>query len=246
MIKLFLCDTCALDKSCAERKISNTPALAGVLSVRESVRRTESAAAYILLYEAWRYIGLGELPQLLRAEGGKPYISGEAGEKRKGDILPERSFPGFNLSHRPGVALLALSDEGECGADIEADLDGDRIDRVAKRYLAGCDFYASEELDVQIVFCIMDNDGSVVFIENHDDFDKYDLHIEEKESIDSPNLGWSALEAVLKLSGGGFGDYRSREELISGAAIGAFWAKIRDKEYSICVAVEKKGAEALY
>lgn len=240
MIRLFLCDTSALDKSCAERKISNTPALAGVLSVRESVRRTESAAAYILLSETWRHLGFGELPQLLRAKGGKPYIRKEADVVSGLGGSSESGFPTFNLSHRPGVALLALCDEGECGADIEECLDGGRIDRVAKRYLSDCKFVVCQDLDVRIDFCVMSADGLVYFVENSTDFDKYNLHIEEKESIDSPHLGWSALEAVLKLSGGGFGDYPSHNKLVSRSSIKAFSARLGDKEYAISVAAWKK------
>lgn len=92
---------------------------------KQGVRRAASLAAYSLLDFAYRDT-LGEpLPPILRTENGKPYQ-----EKNSHGVH-------FNLSHTDFYAAVLLSDEGECGIDIEGECGSQMSERIEKRFLSG-------------------------------------------------------------------------------------------------------------
>ena len=228
MIRLFLCDTRALTADGAERKIADTPAVAGVLAVRESVRRVESAAAYILLAAVAQRLGFGKLCELSRGECGKPYVPGGA----LGGLS-------FNLSHRPGAALLMLSDEGECGCDIEGYASEERLARIDERLLSQLDFSAIEACSADVEFCLMNESGEIEFEPKICKNDNYILHIEEKTNYETPALRWTALEAALKMSGGGFGDLSRVGEIFPTVKAASFEATVGEGRYAISAAVHR-------
>ena len=222
MIKAFLMDARALTLECAEKIIDATPALAGVITAKEKSRRLESAAAYMLLSFAVRSLGYGALPRVLRADGGKPYF--------------EDSDISFSLSHRPGAALAFISDEGEVGADIELIKEPDRMAKMAERYLSGIEASAENAPDIDVLVCDVSESGEIKLVRENADFVNKNLHISRKCAPDTPYLGWTMLEAALKIGGGGFSDYPRVGEIIPTLAAAHYEAKIGDLEYAITLA----------
>lgn len=250
MIKAYLCDTSAITYLTAKSIIEKAPALAGVFrlgadasndcadkekksrdgeiekslgaaggeALREG-RFTESAAAYILLLSVWeRLFGKEKMPAVLRGEAGKPYFDGA-------------DAPHFNLSHRAGLALLVISDEGEVGCDVEW-MDDARLTSVARlveRLSLGGG--AENGLDIGITTARLNIHGGLEILGEYASIDNDNLHIKEKTGLPTPWLAWCRLEAVLKLSGEGFGNLSKREELfasarVTSAAVFAFGEKI--------------------
>ena len=246
MIKAYLCDTSAITYLTAKSIIEKAPAFAGVFRLGADAsndcadkekksreremekslgatggegRFTESAAAYILLLSVWeRLFGKGEMPAVLRGEAGKPYFE-------------DAKAPRFNLSHRAGLALLVISDEGEVGCDVEW-MDDARLTSVARlveRLSLGGG--AESGLDIGITTARLNIHGGLQILGEYASIDNDNLHIKEKTGLPTPWLAWCRLEAVLKLSGEGFGNLSKREELfasarVTSAAVFAFGEKI--------------------
>ena len=225
MIRAFFADTAALRPERAEEIISHTPALAGVIDARLPERRLESAAGYILLAAVMSRLGYSELPRVLRAEGGKPYFAD----------CPVR----FSLSHRPGAALLLVSDECEVGADVEIIADDSRMARLAERYLVGKTLSTKKSLECDITLCTVNERAEVVFIDCAPKNEKHSLHIERKSAPDMPYLAWTLLEAALKVGGGGFGDLSRFGEIISTLSAAYFVVSTPSESWAVSLAAKK-------
>lgn len=225
MIRAFFLDTTALCRERAEQIINETPALAGVIGTRSPERRIESEAGYILLCCVMRRLGYPELPRVLRQDGGKPYFEG----------CPIS----FSLSHRPGAAVIAISDEGEVGADVEWMRDRCRIERVAERALFGLERIETKNLACELMLCVVNECGEVEFLEDVAEYENYGLHIKQKSVADTPYLGWTLLEAALKVGGGGFADYGQRAKIISSVAASYYEVSSSGEQYAVTVAARK-------
>lgn len=224
MIKAFFLDTTALLAEYAEQIINDTPALAGVIDARSPERRRESEAGYILLLAVMRRLGISELPRVLRREGGKPYLEG----------CPIS----FSLSHRPGAALLAISDEGEVGADVEIMKDRCRIERVVERTLGKTEHIETKNLECELILCVMNERGEVKFLDDIAMYENHSLHIEQKNAADTPYLAWTLLEAALKVDGGGFADYARRAEIISSVSASHYEVRTSGDSYAVSVTAD--------
>ena len=225
MIRAFFLDTTELRADGAEKIINDTPALAGVIDARLPEKRLESAAGYILLVAVMRRLGYPALPRVLRAEGGKPYFDG----------CPIS----FSLSHRPGAALLLISDECEVGADVELISDSKRMDRIAERYLADKGFGAKSSLECDITLCTVNEAAEVEFIDSISKNEKYSLHIEQKNAPNTSYLAWTLLEAALKVDGGGFRDYGRYGEIISELSASYYEVSGMSGSYAVTLAARK-------
>lgn len=77
-----------------------------LLGTQINEKAGKEAAHRLLAFAVSETWGLDTLPAIDRTEQGKPFF-------------PEQPRLRFNLSHSGGLALCALSDEGEVGVDIE-------------------------------------------------------------------------------------------------------------------------------
>lgn len=225
MIKAFVCDTRALTASGAEKMINETPAIAGVISARSSVRWIESAAAYILLVHALHTLGYSEIPTVGKDERGKPCFASRIGEKI-----------GFSISHRPGVALVAIATGGECGADIEVEFDPERAARIEERYLSGIGSIGGTHCECSITVTRMDEDGNVSFDVKKLNNDYDYLQIEAKSTADTATIKWTLLEAVLKLEGSGVSGRAKFDDIYADTATAHFELCIGDERYALTLA----------
>ena len=77
-----------------------------LFGVKTEQNESKETARRLLAFAAFRTWGWAELPPMERGEKGKPFF-------------PDHPARRFNLSHTGGVALCALSDEGEVGVDVD-------------------------------------------------------------------------------------------------------------------------------
>lgn len=222
MIRLIFCDTEALSYDAALRAAEKIPMPKDVIEGNNKGHARDSIASYILLYHALTTLYGIEYTEIKRGKCGKPYIEGSPVD--------------FSISHRTGVALVALSVEGEIGADIELCLSEDRMKGIGKRYLEGLDFTAASALDADVYYSALSSDGTVENLTNISDIDNNTLQYGVVTADKSAYSRWTVLEAVLKLDGGGFGSLGRAGELIAASQIHTAVINYRGRGYAICAA----------
>lgn len=222
MIRLIFCDTEELSCDAALREAKKIPLPKGATEEKDMGRACESIASYILLYYALTSLYSIEYAEIKRGECGKPYIEGS----------PVK----FSVSHRKGVALVALSDEGEIGTDIELCLSEERMMGIGKRYLDGLDFAAAPTFDTEIYYSSLSAGGTVENFTDISNIDNNTLQYSTITADESAYARWTVLEAVLKLDGGGFGALGRAGELISASQIHAAMIDYRGRSYAVCAA----------
>ena len=195
MISAIICDTSAfLDggaDACAFIKDSAS------CGPREAERR----AAYKLLSCLYSLLCPDSpMPEIRRREGGKPYF--DSGELS------------FSISYRPGVALVAISDGGEIGADVELIVSDkeERMRALIARYAGKAETTELTSEGISLSVATMDAEGN---IEIHNKNDNIRLHNRTKENENTPWVDWTVLEAVMKAHGSGLADYARIGELLT-------------------------------
>lgn len=200
-------------------------------------------------YAARRVLGIlygikyGErLPKIARTKDGKPYFADG----------PEDAY--FSISHTDKYAAVILTDEGECGIDIECEKNAHRAERVEKRFLTAVDFELAptdSQPDV-LVSRLVNPLGTSATCEltvgkERKPFDDvaYPLNGRSLSEMEvnsnlSPLSRWTLLEAALKADGRGFGAYRSAEQIMN--AVGARHYLFTDGEerYYLSIAISAK------
>ena len=225
MIKAFICDTRALDEVSAEKIINETPALAGVITPKSSVRWLESAAAYLLLASALDQLGYSGISAIAKDGCGKPHLLSNRGK-----------VPHISISHRPGVALVVICDSDECGADIEREIDEVRAPGIEKRYLSSMHPIFDKACKCNMSLYVMDRDGNLSFGEKTTENDYKYLHIEKNFAPRSVTERWTLLEAVMKLDGCGVSGMARFDEIFANVATAHFSLWLDGESYSISVA----------
>ena len=203
MIRAVFCDTSALGYECAMSKREIDPLLAAMCTGKEKRRMRDSIASYLMLISILRDLYGVENPRLVKDEYGKPYADGCGVE--------------ISLSHRNGVCLIALSDEGRVGADIEKIGSDATIAGVAERYLAPLDFSGTSPLSVKTYFSVMDADGVASNLTEISDIDNINLQFTPISTSESPWCAWCALESTMKKDGRGFGALPSVQSMLDGS-----------------------------
>ena len=173
---------------------------------KNSALRYERLAAYSLLcFASLSFFGT-KIKDILRNEHGKPYAS-ELDDDRK--IY-------FSISHSDGLCAVMLSDEGECGVDIQALPSQKQRERVEKRFLSAISEDLVSENDdkksnlgeSQLIFAEPSEEG-FTFLHEIGDFSSV-----TNEEEDLFLKKWTSFEAILKCFGNGFSD-ASRVNLLS-------------------------------
>ena len=231
--------------------------------------RNERFAAYSLLFFAVNEFFGTRIISIIRDENGKPYM-GEcmaSDENCKPYIdkpMSKNKKISFSISHSGGFAAVAISDEGECGIDIQLMPDAERRERIEKRFLRDFDFLEAKALktvknfyfaepnergfDLKEIEVKGSNSSSEVKkIETEENSFSYlikkieaenNFSSDKNSSSKEKNRGqnehfpsnhakiellpsnedsflkkWTALEAMMKCSGGGFRNYPLVQEM---------------------------------
>lgn len=233
MIYAAVLDVTELDVGC-EKYVAVLPN-----GVKKRIENTADTAvrklrigAYFMLSVLYEELSGEKMPEILYTDDGKPYFRG-ASDKYT-----------FGISHDGELAAVAVSDSGdEVGVDIQAVPKRSlHFEKIAERFFAplGKKDKVSQENAAQ-------GDGAVCLDERF--FSAYGDRIceETAESFCEKSLTadeaasnfiarWSVLEALLKLSGGGFGELSDAGEIAKRAKTRTVRIKRGKREYSFTVA----------
>lgn len=136
-------------------------------------------------------------PVIEKNEYGKPYFTDGSCH--------------FSISHGKGLCAVLLTDEGECGVDIEPEIEETRAKKIDTRFL-------SDRLPVRPLKRDIELRQELTGGENaQEPKPSGDVEIQELEVGGAEGLTttakWTVLEAVLKMSGEGFAAFSKRLEI---------------------------------
>lgn len=104
-----------------------------------------------------------------------------------------------SISHSEGVSAVCLSDEGEVGIDIQAEIDFLKAGKLNGRFFPAIKPFHTE-LGVKYCLCDISNESAYV--------ESAELACAD---VNSETVKWALCESLIKLSGGGFGDLKRIE-----------------------------------
>ena len=180
------------------------------------------------------------MPSIEFTDEGKPYFT-------KNSNIP---CPVFSISHDRDFAAVAISDENiNLGVDIQSMPENKgRLERIAQRFLEvfrrSDSVYKKLMMESEMKRSRTREHISHLFLYLDESFDilesdegKIGEIIFGKEEKEYEYLTkWTALEASLKMSGGGFADYNDAENIINDASIYNFIFSTKEKiDYSISI-----------
>lgn len=136
-------------------------------------------------------------PVIEKNEYGKPYFTDGSCH--------------FSISHGKGLCAVLLTDEGECGVDIEPEIEETRAKKIDTRFL-------SDRLPVRPLKRDIELRQELTGGENaQEPKPSGEVEIQELEVGGAEGLTttakWTVLEAVLKMSGEGFAAFSKRLEI---------------------------------
>ena len=181
-----------------------------------------------------------KMPRIKYAEGGKPYFADN----------PHGVY--FNISHTDSYAVAVLTDEGECGIDIEGERDSVKAARIDKRYLLGIDMEMPPfATNPEILFDRLDTPiggRDLCEMTAGNGYDMLDeiLYPKKGRTLSEypinanllPIARWTVLEAVLKADGRGFVAYKEAQELVWQCAARHYLLSDGEKRLFLSVAVK--------
>ena len=157
-------------------------------------------------------------PPKIEKEGvGKPFFA----------EMPDGEKCFFNISHSKGYCAVLLTDVGECGVDIEPNVESDGIKKVETRFLS--ESLKTEGLDESIE---IKTDGFLDGVT----VEKCDFASAEKLP---PVAVWTTLEALLKTDGRGFSAFKQRREIAKKVRTVTYAVSDSERLVYLTVAVEK-------
>lgn len=172
--------------------------------------KEERLLAYTSLFGSLKLFFDIDEPKIGRQDNGKPILLSHN----------ERNI-NFNISHSDGMVAVTLSDEGEVGVDIQAEIVSGRQEQLDKRFLSDLQI-KSENLSVDFYFCTLSNSTL--------EFRKIELRLSDGKSFFDR---WTALESVLKLDGGGFGSLSFAPVLMKNVKTDIRKINLLNKSYSL-------------
>jgi hypothetical protein len=169
--------------------------------------------AYAMLDTLYRAKFNTPTPIIEKNEYGKPYfVDGSCH---------------FSISHGKGLCAVLLTDEGECGVDIEPEIEENRAKKIDTRFLSDRLPVRPLKRDIELRHELT---GGVkiqgVEVEN---FDKMPI-----------TAKWTVLEAVLKMSGEGFAAFSKRLEIAAVAETKTLFFDGGQNPFYVTVAVKNK------
>ncbi len=181
-----------------------------------------------------------KMPEIARTRDGKPYFAG--GE----------SDANFSISHTEKYAVAVLTDEGECGIDIECESSAHRAERIEGRFLSTVDFALPPTANQpDVLVARLDNPlGTSALCEltvgkERKPFDDVAYPLRGRSLTELPvnaNLSplsrWTLLEAALKADGRGFGAYKSAESIMHTVCARHYLFFDGEKKYYLSLAIK--------
>lgn len=229
MIYLAITDVCNLKaENISSDELSSISYAIAEKNDRTKIEKEKKLryAAYSTLVYLYKklYPEVIGMPCVDFTEEGKPYFT-------KNSDIP---CPVFSISHDGDFAAVAISDENtDIGVDIQSmPKNKTRLERIAQRFLSV--FRRSDATYIKIredskrnktdvpedfysLFFSTDEFGSIKECEGSE---LLSISILDEELVEYEYLTkWTALEAALKMSGGGFSDYKDAEKIIESANI---------------------------
>ena len=213
-----------------------------ILSAASSAVRRERYSAYRLLSAALSRV-LSENParfSLLR-EGDRPYLS----------IDERRAGFDFNISHSAPFVVVALTDEGRVGVDVEKKISSQRAERLEKRFSLAEKTAGAEVGVIDASSAIFPDDYHSLpedrFDEcalNRDDFlFGFFLNSEPKQLTETQNLSfterWTLCEAALKCDGRGMCGVGELSVVLDRLSSYTFPLRDGEMEYSLAVCLRR-------
>ena len=191
--------------------------------------------AYAMLDTLYRAKFNTPTPVTLKNEYGKPYFADGSCH--------------FSISHGKGLCAVLLTDEGECGVDIEPEIEETRARKIDTRYL-------SDGLPVHPINGVVElkTELPCQAKTNLSGQAKTDLSghlqtvreieiqpVEAKSFDEMPTTAkWTFLEAVLKMSGEGFAAFSKRLEIAAVAGTKTLFVGGGKNSFFVTVAVKNK------
>ena len=193
------------------------------------------SVAYAMLDTLYRAKFNTPTPIIEKNEYGKPYfVDGSCH---------------FSISHGKGLAAVLLSDEGECGVDIEPEIEENRAKKIDTRFL--CDRLPVRPLkrDIELRHELTGGANAQepkpsgeVEIQELELAGEVKIQGVEVESFDKMPITakWTVLEAVLKMSGEGFAAFSKRLEIAAVAETKTMFEGGGQNPFYVTVAVKNK------
>lgn len=205
------------------------------LSVASYAARRVLAILYGIRYNV-------KMPEITRTKDGKPYFRDGAADAY------------FSISHTDKYAVAVLTDEGECGIDIECESSAHRAERIEGRFLSSVDFTLPTTVNQPdvLVARLANPLGTTALCEltvgkERKPFDDvaYPLNGRSLQELPvnsnlSPLSRWTLLEAALKADGRGFGAYKCADEIIHAVSARHYLFSDGEKGYYLSVAIKKQ------
>lgn len=182
------------------------------------------SVAYAMLDTLYRAKFNTPTPVIEKNEYGKPYFEG--GECH------------FSISHGKGLCAVLLTDEGECGVDIEPEIEENRAKKIDTRFLSDRLPVRPLKRDIELR---LELTGGVNAQEPKPS-GGVKIQSVEAESFDKMPITakWTVLEAVLKMSGEGFAAFSKRLEIAEGAGTKTLLFANENRAFYVTVAVKNK------
>ena len=180
--------------------------------------------AYAMLDTLYRAKFNTPTPVIEKNEYGKPYfVDGSCH---------------FSISHGKGLCAVLLTDEGECGVDIEPEIEPTRAKKIDTRFL--CDRLPVRPLKRDIELRLELTGGANA--QEPKPSGEVEIQGVEVESFDKMPITakWTVLEAVLKMSGEGFAAFSKRLEIAAVAGTKTLFAGGGQNPFYVTVAVKNK------
>lgn len=182
------------------------------------------SVAYAMLDTLYRAKFNTPTPVIEKNEYGKPYfVDGSCH---------------FSISHGKGLCAVLLTDEGECGVDIEPEIEENRAKKIDTRFLSDRLPVRPLKRDIELRFELTGG----VNAQEPKPSGGVKIQGVEAESFDKMPITakWTVLEAVLKMSGEGFAAFSKRLEIAAGARTKTLFAGGGQNPFYVTVAVKNK------
>ena len=197
---------------------------------RKEKQSAQSKFARLLLKELYKDFSDKEMPEIKKGRLGKPYFDG--------------AYPLFSITHEADLVAVIISDTSEVGIDIQSlpehTASREKIAERITRVIRERDYYFTragvEETKI---------DEIRLFVpcgpEKIKESERGALISEDPLTLSSADADflreWCELEALIKLSGGGFADTARVGLILCGAEMKSGYIKDKKgREYAICAA----------
>ena len=191
--------------------------------------------AYAMLDTLYRAKFNTPTPIIEKNEYGKPYfVDGSCH---------------FSISHGKGFCAVLLTDEGECGVDIEPEIEENRAKKIDTRFLSDRLPVRPLKRDIELrheltggVNAQETKPTGEVEIQELELTGGVKIQGVEVESFDKMPITakWTVLEAVLKMSGEGFAAFSKRLEIAAVAGTKTLFAGGGQNPFYVTLAVKNK------